>query len=66
MIAAASDEQKNSPEWSAFRNRLQQEHVPASFEEIVVAIDEFLSPVVAALGSDDPSPTHWTASGPWT
>ena len=53
-------------QWSAFRNRLQQEHIPASFAEIVVAIDEFLSPVVAALVSGDPSPTHWTASGAWT
>lgn len=53
-------------QWSAFRNRLQHEHVPASFAEIVVAIDEFLSPVAAALVSGDTSPTHWTASGPWT
>jgi len=53
-------------QWSAFRNRLQQEHVPASFVEIVAAIDEFLSPVAAAIVSGDPSPTHWTASGPWT
>lgn len=53
-------------QWSAFRNRLQQEHVPASFAEIVGATGEFLSPIIAALVSGDPSPTHWRAAGPWT
>ena len=53
-------------QWSAFRNRLQQEHVPPSFADIAAATGEFLSPVVAALGSGDPPPNHWTASGPWT
>lgn len=53
-------------QWSAFRNRLQQEHVPASFAEIVGATGEFLSPIIAALVSGDPSPAHWKAAGPWT
>ena len=53
-------------QWAAFRNRLQQEHVPASFAEIAASLDRFLSPIVAALFSGDPGPTHWTASGPWT
>ncbi|MXY70876.1 MAG: nucleotidyl transferase AbiEii/AbiGii toxin family protein [Acidobacteriia bacterium] len=53
-------------QWSAFRNRLQQEHVPVSFAVVIAAIDEFPSPVVAGLVSGDPRPTQWTASGPWT
>ena len=53
-------------QWAAFRNRLQQDHVPASFAEIAASLGQFLSPVVAALSSGDPGPTHWTATGPWT
>ena len=53
-------------QWAAFRTRLQQEHVPVSFSNIVASLGRFLSPVIAALFSGDPGPTHWTASGPWT
>jgi len=37
------------PQWAAFRKRLQQEHVPASFQEVVIAIEKFLIPVVSGL-----------------
>ena len=53
-------------QWSAFRNRLQQEHVATSFSEIAAEIGEFLSPVVEALVSGESVPMYWTASGPWT
>lgn len=53
-------------QWTAFRNRLQQLHVPASFAEITASVEQFLSPVVAALSSGKPSPAYWAAPGPWT
>lgn len=53
-------------QWMAFRSRLQQDHVPASFTDIVAAMADFLSPIVAAVSSRQPVPNHWTASGPWT
>ena len=53
-------------QWTAFRNRLQQLHVPASFAEITASVEQFLSPVVAALSSGKRSPAYWAASGPWT
>ena len=53
-------------QWAAFRNRLQQDHVPASFREITASVGGFLSPVVAALTAGDPAPAHWIATGPWT
>ena len=52
-------------QWSAFRSRIQQPHVPESFAEITTSLDRFLSPVVSALSSDEPSPVNWAASGPW-
>jgi hypothetical protein len=53
-------------QWAAFRNRLQQDHVTASFGEITASVDGFLSPIVAALSSGKPSPANWAAPGPWT
>ena len=53
-------------QWTAFRNRLQQDHVPASFGEITASVSRFLWPVAAALSSGKSSPTDWIAPGPWT
>jgi len=53
-------------QWAAFYKRLQQDDVPTSFGEITASVDRFLSPIVAALSSDRPSPINWTAPGPWT
>lgn len=52
-------------QWLAFRKRLKQDHVPTSFREITASVDRFLSPIVAALSSGIPTPTNWTAPGPW-
>ena len=53
-------------QWAAFWRRLQQDHVPDSFREVTIAVDGFLAPIVAALSSGRPSPTNWTAPGPWS
>ncbi len=53
-------------QWEAFWKRLQQNHVPSLFREIMTSVNRFLSPIVAALSSDKPSPTNWIAPGPWT
>ncbi len=53
-------------QWTTFRNRLPQDHIPAAFGEIMASVDVFLSPIVAALTARKPCPTHWIASGPWT
>jgi len=52
-------------QWAAFWKRLQQDHVPASFSEIIASIDGFLSPIVATVTSGKPGPGSWTATGPW-
>ncbi len=52
-------------QWEAFCKRLQQNHVPSLFREIMTSVNRFLSPIVAALSSDKPSPTNWIAPGPW-
>ena len=53
-------------QWAAFWKRLGQDHVPASFGEIVAQVDRFLSPIVAFLSSSKTKPIKWTVPGPWT
>ena len=53
-------------QWAAFREKLSQDHVPISFEEVVTSLDRFLSPIIAALASGRPGAKTWTAPGPWT
>lgn len=52
-------------QWTVFRNRLQQPHVPRSFAEITASVGRFLSPVLSVLSSEKPDPKKWTAPGPW-
>ncbi len=58
--------QAKQPQWAAFRKRLQKDSVPASFREIVTGVDEFLTPMAAAVSSGRPALTTWTAPGPWS
>jgi len=52
-------------QWQAFHRRLQQEHVPTAFIEIVDELKIFLAPVVGALQAGKASPDRWEAPGPW-
>ena len=52
-------------QWAAFRKRLGQDHVPASFRKIAASVDSFLSPIVVVLSSGRSIPTNWAAPGPW-
>jgi len=52
-------------QWMAFWKRLQQDHVPVSFRDIVSAVEEFLAPIASVLSAGDPKPTIWKAPGPW-
>ena len=53
-------------QWAVFRKKLEQDHIPASFEKVTTSVSEFLSPIVAALSSGKPGPANWAAPGPWT
>ncbi len=53
-------------QWTAFRNRLQQIHVPESFAEITASVERFLSPASAPLSSEKPNLANWAAPGPWS
>ncbi|MFH0783186.1 MAG: nucleotidyl transferase AbiEii/AbiGii toxin family protein [Pseudomonadota bacterium] len=53
-------------QWSAFWKRLQQDHVPVSFRDIVSAVETFLVPVASTTSQGTTKPMSWIASGPWT
>jgi len=53
-------------QWTAFRKRLQQEHTPASFQEVTSAVATFLSPLATSISKKSVAPNTWTASGPWS
>jgi len=53
-------------QWIAFWKRLQQRHVSASFKEIVIMIDNFISPIISDLFSENLISKKWSAPGPWT
>ena len=52
-------------QWAAFHRRLQQDHVPTSFSEVVLSVREFLRPLTAALTSRKATPVRWSAPGSW-
>jgi predicted nucleotidyltransferase component of viral defense system len=50
------------PLWSAFRRRLKQEHIPASFSEITDKVKAFIKPIIK--GESDHN--SWPPAGPWS
>ncbi len=67
VISAFSEEfmMMKQVQWIAFHRRLQQAHVPENFADIVLAVKNFIEPLVVALSSGKIPPDHWTAPGPW-
>ena len=49
-------------QWTAFTNRLGQEHVPADFGEIVSAVAAFIQPVISL---DSEPPSSWKSPNTW-
>ncbi|MCE5251362.1 nucleotidyl transferase AbiEii/AbiGii toxin family protein [bacterium] len=52
-------------QWTAFRKRLQQEHIPNTFADVIKTVNDFLSPLSVAISSGNPFPINWIAPGPW-
>lgn len=66
-IEAFSDEFINSKQiqWTAFARRLNQEHVPAQFQEIIKGVRTFLFPLISALFTQIPVPKKWNGVNQW-
>ncbi len=57
-------EQKQT-QWRAFHRRLNQEHVPDTFGNILDSVLEFLKPVIVP-GTQETQVRRWRAPGPWS
>lgn len=64
LTAAFSESPAAGTQWRAFLRRTEITNAPEEFRDVVVAIAEFLLPVVAgaSAGSFD---QEWVAPGPW-
>jgi predicted nucleotidyltransferase component of viral defense system len=66
-IEAFSDEFLNLKQiqWAAFTRRLNQEHVPVQFQDIIKGIQIFLYPLASALLNQIPAPKKWNSVNQW-
>jgi hypothetical protein len=48
--------------WAVFRKRLNQDHVPASFQDIATEVESFITPVIRG----DSEEKEWTPAGSWS
>lgn len=53
-------------QWTAFCRRLDQEHLPEEFADIITQIETFLGPVVDAASSDQPFNKVWKPADGWS
>jgi hypothetical protein len=49
-------------QWAAFRKRLQQNHIPDSFHDIVSSVEAFLAPLASAISQGTPMAGKWISS----
>lgn len=52
-------------QWNAFHKRQNQECIPADFEVIIIAIKQFLEPIISALNLGTKCPQNWPPAGHW-
>ena len=52
-------------QWAGFVRRTRAAGAPADLDEVVMAVREFLGPVLAALTAGEPFGGVWHAPGPW-
>lgn len=48
-------------QWTAFRKRLKQEHLPEFLAEITAEVEAFIRPII----KDEPTQANWPPAGPW-
>ena len=60
---AADDSKKR--QWTGFLRKSRIDFAPATLQEVVEAIADFIEPVARALASGEDFTLQWTAPGPW-
>jgi predicted nucleotidyltransferase component of viral defense system len=52
-------------QWSAFHKRLHQDYVSSSFKDIVLVVEDFLTPLISPPSKSNLRSLTWSAGGPW-
>jgi Nucleotidyl transferase AbiEii toxin, Type IV TA system len=65
FTADVTDQASTLMQWSAFRSRLSQEHVPEKLSDVVRVLAMFLLPVARACASKAGFEMRWAPLGPW-
>ena len=52
-------------QWNAFRKKLDQDHIPESFADVIVDVEKFIKPIAKAIITKSTIPEKWNASGDW-
>lgn len=52
-------------QWAAFHKRLQQNHAPRAFSDVVSVVEESLAPLTSLIAQGSHQPLRWPASRTW-
>ena len=52
-------------QWAAFHKRLNQPHVPESFDQVIKQVETFLDLIVKSPSTSNENAATWKAPGPW-
>lgn len=52
-------------QWNAFRKKLNQDQIPENFEDIILQLKKFITPVASAIYTKEHFSFQWSAPGPW-
>ena len=53
-------------QWAAFAKRINQEHVPVQFQDIISELQSFLYTLASALSHQSPIPKKWSSENQWS
>lgn len=53
-------------QWTAFAKRINQEHIPVKFQDIISELQSFLYPLASALSHQSPIPKKWSSENQWS
>ena len=66
LTATFASDPSKTLQWTGFLRKSRIDFAPATLQEVVDAIADFIGPVAQTLASGEDFTFRWTAPGPWT
>lgn len=57
--------ERKDAQWKAFKNKIEHNNLPESFEKVISDVRRFILPILKAIVTGETLPTIWNAPGPW-